>query len=247
MEVIILAAGQGQRMQPLTDSKPKPLLPVLNETLLGRLIRQFHQNKISSFKVVVGYLHEQIRNEVRLLEKKLNGLKVELILNERFAEDININSVCLSLPRDKSSLIVEADLILGDRTVSELVKECEKPGSIWFTRGSFKSDQLGGILKSDASGSIQEIKIVPAFKPEFENYQKLLGIMKVDSQQAPVFYSLLNEYANRTLKQYYLIPWIENLKQLPARAIDLNAHFAVSFNTPEEYHNAIDKLRNYSA
>ena len=43
MRVIILAAGKGERMMPLTENIPKSILPIGEETVIGRIIRQLRE------------------------------------------------------------------------------------------------------------------------------------------------------------------------------------------------------------
>jgi len=72
-----LAAGQGQRMRPLTDKVPKPLLEVNGKTLLEHQI-SFLKNFVDSIAVTVGYLSEKVaqgalRNDADFILQ--NGLK----------------------------------------------------------------------------------------------------------------------------------------------------------------------------
>jgi UDP-N-acetylglucosamine diphosphorylase / glucose-1-phosphate thymidylyltransferase / UDP-N-acetylgalactosamine diphosphorylase / glucosamine-1-phosphate N-acetyltransferase / galactosamine-1-phosphate N-acetyltransferase len=60
MHAIILAAGNGTRLKPLTDNVPKPLIEVNSKPLLEHVIDAL-PNTISSLTIVIGYLGEQIR------------------------------------------------------------------------------------------------------------------------------------------------------------------------------------------
>ena len=60
MQAIILAAGRGTRMGPLTDATPKPLLTVRGKPLLYHLVASLPR-KIDELIIVVGYLGDQIR------------------------------------------------------------------------------------------------------------------------------------------------------------------------------------------
>ena len=55
MKAIILAAGKGSRLYPITLNKPKGLLKIGNETILDRLIRQFKEAGVSDIVIVIGY------------------------------------------------------------------------------------------------------------------------------------------------------------------------------------------------
>lgn len=56
MKAMILAAGRGERMRPLTDTTPKPLLKVGNERLIGWHLRRLKQAGIQEI-VKIGRAH----------------------------------------------------------------------------------------------------------------------------------------------------------------------------------------------
>ena len=58
--VVIMAGGQGQRLTPLTKSKPKPMLPLGNKPILEVLMEQFKSSGFDRFMFTVNHLAEQI-------------------------------------------------------------------------------------------------------------------------------------------------------------------------------------------
>jgi CTP:molybdopterin cytidylyltransferase MocA len=71
VEAVVIAAGEGRRLRPLTERWPKPLLPIDGKPVIATLLRELEQAKLAPVTVVVGHLGDQIR---RLLE----GLDVRL-------------------------------------------------------------------------------------------------------------------------------------------------------------------------
>jgi glucose-1-phosphate thymidylyltransferase len=69
MQAIILAAGEGVRVRPLTRNRPKAMIPVANRPILEYVIDALLKNGIRDIVVVVGYRKEQV---IRFL----NGLEV---------------------------------------------------------------------------------------------------------------------------------------------------------------------------
>jgi len=57
---MILAAGRGERMRPLTDATPKPLIPVAGHTMLDRIMARLGEHGVSEVMVNVHHLGEQI-------------------------------------------------------------------------------------------------------------------------------------------------------------------------------------------
>ncbi|MDE5591687.1 MAG: NTP transferase domain-containing protein, partial [Helicobacter sp.] len=68
MKAIILAAGEGKRLRPLTLNKPKPLLEIRGKSILENTIDYLQQSGIKDIIVLTGYKH-QLFDE---LQKKLN-------------------------------------------------------------------------------------------------------------------------------------------------------------------------------
>jgi len=60
-ECILLAAGEGKRMRPLTTSRPKVMIPLANRPMLEHLIRAAHKAGIRRFILVVGYGEQAVR------------------------------------------------------------------------------------------------------------------------------------------------------------------------------------------
>ena len=61
MKAVILAAGKGTRLWPLTDNTPKPLLPVAGRPLLEWMILRMREAGVKDMMIVTNYLEEQIR------------------------------------------------------------------------------------------------------------------------------------------------------------------------------------------
>jgi glucose-1-phosphate thymidylyltransferase len=62
MKAIILAAGEGRRLEPLTDVRPKPMLPVANRPLLEHVVESVVAAGIDEIVFVVGYKRERIQS-----------------------------------------------------------------------------------------------------------------------------------------------------------------------------------------
>lgn len=62
MKVVVLAAGEGNRMRPMTSSRPKVMLPIANKPILEHLLIEAKEAGVKEFIFIVGYCDEQVRN-----------------------------------------------------------------------------------------------------------------------------------------------------------------------------------------
>jgi CTP:molybdopterin cytidylyltransferase MocA len=69
VEAVVIAAGEGRRLRPLTERWPKPLLPIDGKPVIATLLRELEQAQLEPVTVVVGHLGDQIR-------RLLDGLEV---------------------------------------------------------------------------------------------------------------------------------------------------------------------------
>ena len=122
---IIMAAGKGERMRPLTLTTPKPLIRVNGERMIDSVIRALHLNGISEIYVVVGHLKEQFLP----LKMEYPGLK--LIENPDFAIANNIASLYYAREYLSDCIILDGDQIIRNPAV--LAPEFERSGynAVW--------------------------------------------------------------------------------------------------------------------
>lgn len=100
---IILAAGFGMRMVPISMEIPKGLLEVHGEPLIERTIRQLHEAGIREIYVVVGFMKEKY-------EYLIDGFDVTLIVNPEYAAKNNLHSLKQALRHLSNSYIIPCDI-----------------------------------------------------------------------------------------------------------------------------------------
>ena len=235
-QVIILAAGRSRRMENLSNKIPKCLFEYDNEKIICRLVRQIKKYGVEKIVITVGYRAD--------LMKKIfaDDPNVILVNNTMYEEDVNINSMNLALKHiDGPCVVFEADTIMEDSLVKYVLGSDFEGKSVWFTKGKFVEPQYGGILKSDKYGKVTDIRIIPTYQAKYKGYSKLSGLMRINKEQIELFKQLVNKYAKSTIKQYYLVPWIENLDKLPCYEGDISHFEFFTFNKPEEYYQALNK------
>ncbi len=106
---LLLAAGAGTRLQPLTDNCPKCLTEVRGVPILGRLVSCLLAQGFRRLVVVVGYRDEQIRD---YLESHASGLTVHFVDCREYATTNNIYSLWRAREHIREPFVlIESDLV----------------------------------------------------------------------------------------------------------------------------------------
>ena len=153
MRALLLAAGLGTRLRPLTDTMPKCLVPIKGVPLLGIWLERLTQAGIGPFLINTHYLAEQVeafvesspyRKQVRLVnEIELHGTAGTLIAN-------------LDFFHDKDGLLIHADNYCLADFVAFQQAHANRPPECLITMMTFRTDDPSscGIVELDQRGVV---------------------------------------------------------------------------------------------
>ena len=208
---VILAAGMGTRLMPLTKDIPKALLKINGMTLVERMIKNCIDAGISKFIVVVGYNKDKVIDLCPELEEKYD-IEIKTVRNEKF--DVTNTSVSTYLA---SKYIEEYDLddfilVNGDNVVDpEIIKILAKSINTGMIIDNFKElneesfkliidDESFNEGKTIANGKINSIGKgldIPSSTGEF------IGVSKVKADDVAEFNRILEGLIEDNPQNYY--------------------------------------------
>lgn len=123
MKCVILAAGEGRRLRPFTESIPKVMIPVANKPILEYVINAVKKNGIHEIILVVGYKKESIMEYFK--DGKKFGVSIEYVIQDKQLG--TAHALFQAEPFiDEEFLILPGDNIIGEESISLLSKnKCE--------------------------------------------------------------------------------------------------------------------------
>lgn len=127
MKAVILAAGEGMRLRPLTTSEPKVMIPIANRPVLEYVVDALVQNDVHDIVMVVGYRKERIMSHFE--DGRKFGAKIEYVVQEKQLG----NGHALACARDRVSgdfLVLAGDNIVDARAVGDLLRSATCPSAL---------------------------------------------------------------------------------------------------------------------
>ncbi len=147
MQAVILAAGQGTRLRPLTYHVPKPMIRIAGKNLIEHNIDQL-PDEIDELIMVVGYFSEQI---IHHFKDEFAGRKVKYIKQKKLLGTGQALYLCKDLLRERFLMI------MGDDIYCRVdIKKCLAHENCMLTQevyGKF----IGGRIKLNSLGYLKDI------------------------------------------------------------------------------------------
>lgn len=116
---LLLAAGTGSRLLPLSKKSPKCLTLVNETSILERLIKSLIQNRFKRLVVVTGHLEDRIRN---FLKTRAGNLTIEYVFSPLYKKTNNIYSLWMARNIiNEPFVLIESDLVFDPSLLSEML------------------------------------------------------------------------------------------------------------------------------
>jgi choline kinase len=195
--VLILAAGEGTRLRPLTNDKPKCMVPLLGTSLIERQIACLKRHNISDIHVATGYRADQIE-----------ALGYPTSFNERYDKTNMVSTLfCATdfIDKDGDLIIAYGDIVYNDENLQTLLS-CDddialmidkKWRDLWSLRLENPLDDAETLVMND-TGHVTELGKKP------KNYDRIqgqyTGLIKISSNKIKDF---IDFYQNLDRKAKY--------------------------------------------
>ncbi len=212
MRVIILAAGQGTRLRPLTNNKPKCMVELKNKPLVRYQLDLFEKFNISDINIVTGYL-----------EEKINFNNVKKFYNPKFDTTNMVSTLfCAKELFDGTEdiLISYGDIVYNDNVLQSIIDSTDQISVVvdknWKEYWSARMDNpLNDVetLKIDENGFIKELGKKPNSYDDIEGqYIGLIKIRKDIVEKIKNFYETLDKgilYDEKDYNHMYMTSFLQ--------------------------------------
>ncbi len=186
MRALILAAGVGHRLAPLTDRQPKCLLPVGGRSLLERMLDSLAVLPVSEAVIVVGHCQDQIR---RVAGDRCGRLPVRYVENPEYTRD-SIRSlwVCRN-ELDEDTIVMDADVLFPTILLRRLL-ECREPSALLIDQGFTDTGEEVKVYAREGRVVALGKKVEP---PPHDTVGEGVGFFKCAAAQGPVLRECMEE------------------------------------------------------
>jgi len=187
VKAVILAAGLGKRLEPVTGGLPKCLVPVAGRTILDRMIERLVQAGLDQIVVVTGHRSDDVERHLDAAAEPAARRAVR-VFNPRYADWGNFNSLLVAQDAVGSDGFVklDADVVMDDTLLPALLA-APGPAALAIDRsGTLGAEEMKARL--DDRGRVVELnkRIAPAAA-----LGESVGIDRIDPELAPQLWRAL--------------------------------------------------------
>ena len=216
MKIIILAAGKGERLYPLTKNTPKPLIDLGNgETLLERQLNYLsNSNVIDEIIIATGYLWEQIESKIKNYK---THLRIKIIYNPFYEMSNNLITLWLCKHEmDEDFLVTNGDNLFSSDVAADLVNKTNDGIIVTICyRESYGEEDMK--VKLD-----ENKKIVRVSKDITDGDAESIGLVKVSGEKYRKIYQEVLEQLARD-ETYINKFWLETFNVLSNKGIEISS------------------------
>lgn len=212
MKVIILAAGQGIRLQPLTNDLPKCMVSFHGKPIIERQLETLNECGLQDIVIVRGFQSQ-----------RLEHLGARFVLNPEFETSNMVHSLfCAESEMTGDILISYGDIVYNASVIQDLLNESQpfavtintRWRELWELRMKNPLEDAE-TLKMDADGYVKELGKKPKSYTEIEG--QYMGLIKIGApviEQIRSFYHRMDRsrlYDGKDFKNMYMTSFLQSM------------------------------------
>ncbi|MDD5052054.1 MAG: phosphocholine cytidylyltransferase family protein [Sulfuricurvum sp.] len=226
MKAIILAAGAGTRLRPLTDDRPKCMVEYKGKSIITTILGTMHHCGIEDIAIVGGY-------KIDVLKEHLKDQKIVFFENKEYEKTNMVSTFfCAKKWMDDDLIISYADIMYTDSILQKVLFE---PSLIstsvdleWLELWKHRMDDPladAETMKLDHIGNIVELGKKPKSYDDIQG--QYMGLIKIKKEVFPHiigFYDSLDKdamYDGKNFDQMYMTSFLQMVidRLMPIKAV----------------------------
>ncbi len=232
IKAIILAAGVGSRIRPLTDNCPKSLLKINGKTILEMMLSHIQACGINEVVFVLGYLQDQIKDYVKT---QFPDLIVQFITNEKYEVTNTGYSLMLTkdFVQDSTFIKFDADVVFDINILINLIAS-EYDNCLCIDKNiNLDAEEIKVIIKDDN----RVVKASKTVNP-VDAIGESIGIEKISGETARTLFNELELMMkdDQYHQEYYEAAYERLIeKDVPFHALDISGLKWTEIDTQEDF------------
>ncbi len=230
---VLLVAGTGSRLRPLTDNLPKALVSLGSETILQRLVHQLEACGVEHFVLATGYCEAMLRETL-----SASKASIDYCWNGDYAATQNSISLsrCAGVVTNEPFIKLDGDLVLDPRIIEQVINDSNPMSVAVDTSRDLDLEAMK--VQMDTDGSVIDFgKSMPLNRAHAES----VGIEKLDVRSSREVFSRIEELERSGIvNRYYEDVYADLIREskLEARAIDIAGLVWTEVDTFEDLKHA---------
>lgn len=245
MRIIILAAGLGSRLRPLTNNKPKCLIEIEGEVLLEQQLETIKKCGLKDIIIVGGFEADQ-----------LTRFNVPIVLNSNFSSSNMVESLfCAEKYIEQETIVSYGDILYAPQTLASLIQATSDITVVvdnnwreyWSTRMDNWIDDVES-LRIGEDGFLKEIGNKPESLDDIQG--QYIGLMKFRAngvKQLRESYSIAKSHGQlngRPLRAAFMTDILQDLIERGQKLTPLNLDLPwVEIDTVQDVESTVTKKR----
>jgi choline kinase len=229
---IILAAGEGKRLHPFTQSNPKCFAEVAGRKIIEHALRALAEQNCQRVCIVVGHLAERIHE---VIGDEYGGISIEYVYNPLYRSTNTMYSLYLGLTSQKeASWIIEGDIIFDQHLIDS------KPYApiVWFVDSSTRHLD-GAFVETNDDNVVISLEIVRKLELLRPRQHKSVGILHLQREGVDFMKAWLQQgVKDGREKDYYDLILRDHLSEAKIQAMDIAGRHWSEVDTLEDLEHA---------
>jgi choline kinase len=215
---VLLAAGMGVRMRPLTDGFPKCMASVGGVTIIENALSVMGGAGVKKTVIVCGYKAEVLMEHCKKIDV---GMEVDFLINPLYERTNSMYSLKLALDAVKVPCwVLEGDVFFKGDVLSAALDAGDQ--FFWLGDSGYRASG-GAFLKTDSVGVLTDVSILPSASDIEPGMLKSAGILGLNADAVSAMSDWLRGGVSQNkVSLYYDLIIAEHLHELPIKVLDVS-------------------------